>query len=237
MFVNRLVQAWDGECICLVTRPHWFRAIRQGFVGLALLLAGLTLLLYGEQAQQLIRSLLPNALALPRDGGDNSTLDPSTGPLPGFGLALSGVLAYCPIIFILAGAVMLGWALLDRHFTEFAITISPKTGGRIIKAQGILSRHTVMVPLVMVNNLVLYEPLLGRILGWGHVDIETGNDYQGDRLEYMPNPRDFYTTWATLLDIGYIDRGRVTHAPSIRLYADEKSGAGTSIENIRPGHE
>lgn len=234
MYVNRLVSAWDGECICLATRPHWFRAIRQGFVGLALLLAGLTLMLYGEQAQQLIRSLLPNALALPRDG---STLDPSTGPLPGFGLALSGVLAYCPIILIVAGAVTLGWALLDRHCTEYAITMSPKTGGRIIKVQGILSRHTVMVPLIMVNNLVLYEPLLGRILGWGHVDIETGNDYQGDRLEHMPNPRDFNTTWATLLEIGYIDRGRATHLPSTHLYADEKSGAGTSIENVRPRHE
>jgi hypothetical protein len=61
----------------------------------------------------------------------------------------------------------------------------------------------VAVPLAMVNDLVLYEPLLGRILGWGLVDIETGNDYHGDRLEYVPNPGAFYAAWTALLENGF----------------------------------
>ena len=57
--------------------------------------------------------------------------------------------------------------------------------------------------LLTVNNLALYEPLLGRLLGWGHIEIETGNDYDGDRLEHIPDPHGFYQVWKTLLDHGY----------------------------------
>jgi hypothetical protein len=125
------------------------------------------------------------------------------------------------------GVLLLGWVMLNRHFTEYAITTSPRSagtqetqgtqgtqgtrgsqgfGGRIIKVQGVLSRQTVTVPLGMVNDLVLYEPLLGRILGWGHIDIETGNDYTGDHLEYVPDPRGFQMVWKELLDNVYGDQ-------------------------------
>jgi hypothetical protein len=177
-----------GEIVCLAVRPHWYCVVRQALPGLVLLVAGVTVALFGEHAQELLTSWVRNLWVWPQDA-----LNPA---IP----ALSTFLAWAAAISTVLGSAVTGWALLHRHFTEYSITISPGFAGRIIKSQGVLSRRTVAVPLAMVNDLVLFEPLLGRILGWGHVDIETGNDYQGDRLEYVPNPQAFYAAWTALLE-------------------------------------
>lgn len=183
-----------GEIVCLAVRPHWYCVVRQGLPGLVLLVAGVTVALFGEHAQRLLTSWVRNLWVWPQDA-----LNPAAPSLSTF----SAFLVWAATISTVLGSAVIGWVLLHRHFTRYSITISPSFAGRIIKSQGILSRRTVAVPLAMVNDLVLYEPLLGRFLGWGHVDIETGNDYRGDRLEYVPNPRAFYAAWTTLLDNGY----------------------------------
>lgn len=199
MRVDPLSGAVGSERTYLSTRPHWFRALRQGFPGVVLLVAGLMLMLFGGQIDQLLSNWASNLLTPP---GSDSRARPVSGLISGFELGLPAAFTWAAAILTLLGSVVLGWAFLQRHFAEYAITVSSKTGGRIVKVQGILSRHTVAVPLLMVNDLVLYEPMLGRILGWGHLDIEMGNDYQGDRLEYIPNPRVFYAALTTLLDHG-----------------------------------
>ena len=215
MHVGRLVQG-KGERQCLGTRPHWFCVVKHGWPGIVLLVVGLALLLGGRQIQSLVAGLVPHLPVSP--GNDANGVGPG---LPGgYDWALSAIrqwgLQWGAAFLTFTGAVVLGWALLHRHYTEYAITVSPKFGGRIIKVQGIFARHTVTVPLVMVNDLVLHEPLLGRILGWGDIDLETGNEYQGDRLEYVPNPRHFYATWATLLDVEVMSPRYGSHWESYR---------------------
>lgn len=195
MHVSQLAQG-KGERLCLAVRPHWFCVIKHGWPGIVLLVVGLALLLFGGQIQSLVAGLVPDLPVSP----DNDATGMGPGLPVGYEGQLIAILPWGAAFLTLTGAVLLGWALLHRHFTEYAIAVSPKFGGRILKVQGIFSRRTVAVPIVMVNDLVLYEPLLGRILGWGDIDIETGNEYQGDRLEYVPGPREFYATWATLLD-------------------------------------
>ena len=195
MHVSQLAQG-KGERLCLATRPHWFCVVKHGWPGIVLLVASLALLLFGGQLLSLVAGLVPDLQV----SLDNDATGMGPGLPVGYEGQLIAILPWGAALLTLTGAVLLGWALLHRHFTEYAIAVSPKFGGRILKVQGIFSRRTVAVPIVMVNDLVLYEPLLGRILGWGDIDIETGNEYQGDRLEYVPGPREFYATWATLLD-------------------------------------
>ena len=167
----------------LATRPHWFWAVRRALPGLMLMLLGLVTTLFGEQLIRLLATFVPRfpvPLAQPQ-------LNPEAA------------VVWSSIVVILAGLVVVGRALLERHFTEYAITISINSGGRIIMVRGILARQTITVPLSMVNDLVLDEPLLGRVLGWGNINIETGNDYQGDRLDYMPNPQLFQQIWRNWL--------------------------------------
>ncbi len=209
MHVDRLVQGGGGEQICLAVRPHWFRIARQGMGALLLVLCGLALTLFQQQLLQSLAALTPYLVG-PSDGTNPAT--PASAGLPGVHLTLEGPLTWGGIVTALAGALLLAWALLVRHFTEYAITMTTNFGGRIIKVQGVFSRQTVAVPLGMVNNLVVNEPLLGRILNWGHIDIETGNDYNGDRLEYIPDPQGFHQIWKTLLDNGYGTPARINNS-------------------------
>lgn len=218
VYVDRLVEGAGGERICLAERPHWFRVARQGTAGIALILAGVALALSAEQIQLFVAAIepclpfhLPSCLSShPLSASDGSgaappvsiTLSQTQIGLDGVG----GALAWGGITLALAGVLALAWVLLDRHLTDYAIVtprVSPGYGGRIIKVQGIVSRQTVIVPLLMVNDLVVHEPLLGRVLGWGHIDIETGNDYAGDRLEFVPHPRGFQEIWRSLFEKGY----------------------------------
>lgn len=208
MYVDRLVEGDSGERLCLASRPHWFRIAKHGLLGVTLIVVGLVLVLFGEQLQRLLAMFAPQFMVTP--DGPGTAAPAFAVPVIGARLSLDGVVVWGALTVSLAGVLLLGWALLNRHFTEYAITMSPNFGGRIIKVEGVLSRQTVSVPLDMVNNLVLYEPLLGRILGWGDIDIETGNDYGRDRLKYMPNPRAFDTVWKTLLNNGYAGHRRST---------------------------
>jgi hypothetical protein len=93
--------------------------------------------------------------------------------------------------------------VLERHLTEYAIVSSPYTGAQIYKVGGLMRRQTVSVPVMVINNMVLDEPLLGRIFSWGHLGLETGNDYDGDNLMFVPNPRRFYATYQKLRKLGF----------------------------------
>ncbi|MBF6612171.1 MAG: PH domain-containing protein [Chloroflexi bacterium] len=249
--MDRLVEGAGGEQICLATRPHWFMAAKQGLGGLVLIVCGIVLSLSGDLLRLLLATFVPD-LVPPSDSSgitasEHSDAAPAPLTLPDFQLSLDKVLAWGGIVIALIGALLLGWALLNRHVTEYAITMSTKSpnfGGRIVKVSGVLSRQTVSVPLGMVNNLVLYEPLLGRILGWGHIDIETGNDFDGDRLEYIPDPQGFHEIWKSLLENGYGDYGR--HGRTIGSfpvdpylvdpYLDADTGAGTGMTQRNAGH-
>lgn len=225
MYVDRLVKeegagVWGVEAICLATRPHWFSVVEQGAglnwakpKNLLLMAGGAALLLFGQP----VLGLQPNSGPLLADW---ITLFQApgiaSGPADGTGASVPPLnlpqiidisIIWGGVVLALAGALVLGWALLKRHFTEYAITLSPGYSGRIIKVQGVLTRKTVAVPLGMVNNLELYEPLAGRLFGWGDIEIETGNDYEGDRLEHVPDPRGFYQMWKLMLDLGFVRSG------------------------------
>lgn len=198
MYLERLLNRAGDERICLLTRPHWFQVARQGGCGLFLMACGVAMLLFGARLTRLI----------------SPPISPSTLLLPGLQLDPAVMLSWASLALLLCGAPLLGWALLCRHFTQYAITVSRRSPGqgRILKVQGVFSRQTVAVPIGKVNDLVVYEPPLGRMLGWGHVDIETGNDYTGDRLDYLPDPRRFQDTWRALLVHG-------EHTPLARPHA------------------
>ncbi len=241
MYIDRLVEGGEGarraggEQICLTTRPHWFMVARDGVGGLLLMVCGIVLLLFREPLIRQLEMLVPQLLA-PRD---RSGPAPVQITLSDFRLILDAALTWGGLALLLMGMLLLAWALLNRYFTEYAITMpttSPSFGGRIIKVHGILSRQTVTVPLGKVNDLVVNEPLLGRVLGWGDIDIETGNDYTGDRLEYLPDPRGFQDIWKTLIDNGYGDYGnpgRTTGSFAVDLYLD----ASISPANAMTHHD
>ena len=50
------------------------------------------------------------------------------------------------------------------------------TGRRVIQAKGIFAKHMMDSSLNMINDLVLDQSIWGRLLGFGDIQIITGND-------------------------------------------------------------
>lgn len=232
MYVDRLIEGegargWSGETVCLAVRPHWFAVVEQGAGGFLLMVGGTGLLLFGQSLRLLLTGLTGGAgwvefLYRPAVT-TGSSRNMAAGVIRNVELLATALdlpkiledsVAWVGVAFAIVGALLVGGALLRRHFTEYAITATPAHSGRIIKVHGVLSRQTVAVPLGKVNDLEIDEPLLGRLLGWGNVDIETGNDYLGDRLEYVPDPRRFYRMWKMLIDTGLARRSALIDAAS-----------------------
>jgi hypothetical protein len=202
-----ITDAMNAERVCLAVRPHWFRIVKQGAGSLLLIACGVALAMAAGPLAKLVAEPISRLRAPAAGRGGAGDYTDTFAALAALVSSIERVLVWAGIPLALMGVALLGWALLSRHFTEYGIIVSPGLGGRIIKVQGVFSRETVAVPLGMVNDLALYEPLLGRLLGWGDIDIETGNDYQGDRLEHVPNPKAFYEVWQTVLDHRYERRG------------------------------
>ena len=78
----------------------------------------------------------------------------------------------------------LGW-ILERFYV---------TTHKIVYANGILNRNVISTPLVKIDEMTLRRPLLGRLLGYGilEVDNASGGKEPLAGLEYLPKPVAMY---------------------------------------------
>ena len=72
------------------------------------------------------------------------------------------------------------------------------TNFRVLKVEGILNKVHRDASLDQINDLSLREPLIGRLLGWGHLLVLTANEESGVTYHYIKHAVDFkkmVTTW------------------------------------------
>jgi hypothetical protein len=68
------------------------------------------------------------------------------------------------------------------------------TSHRIIQIEGIFNKHVIDSSLEKVNDVVLDQSVLGRLLGYGDIEILTASEVGINKLEKMSNPILFKTT-------------------------------------------
>jgi uncharacterized membrane protein YdbT with pleckstrin-like domain len=88
-------------------------------------------------------------------------------------------------ILLIVGALTLCAALVRRNATEMAVT-----NRRILVKSGLLSRRTIEMLLSRVESIVVTEPLLGRILGYGTVIIR-GTGGTPEPFSMIAQPTEF----------------------------------------------
>jgi membrane protein YdbS with pleckstrin-like domain len=71
------------------------------------------------------------------------------------------------------------------------------TNERIIHTWGIVNKNETAIPVDKVNDIVLYQGLVGRMVGFGNIKLETGNN-SPEVLDYLAKPQEFKKT---LLDV------------------------------------
>lgn len=67
------------------------------------------------------------------------------------------------------------------------------TNRRVVQVKGIINKHVIDSSLEKVNDVVLYQSLLGRLLGYGDIEILTASEIGVNRLHKISDPVKFKT--------------------------------------------
>ncbi|MCW2959966.1 MAG: hypothetical protein JWM90_353 [Thermoleophilia bacterium] len=94
-------------------------------------------------------------------------------------------------LWIVVGGILLVilWRVLAWVRAHFYITTS-----KVVYVHGILSREITSTPMTKIDEVTLHRPLLGRILGFGRLDVEnaSGGHEPLAGLEFLPRPAEMY---------------------------------------------
>lgn len=95
-------------------------------------------------------------------------------------------------------AARCGWRAWQWHADRIVVTDQ-----RIFEVSGVLTRKVASMPLTRVTDMTYKRTLLGRILGYGDLIVESaGQDQALSRIERLPHPDDFYRTLTSLVTAG-----------------------------------
>jgi len=94
-------------------------------------------------------------------------------------------------LWVLFALVVLAavWRLLDWWTERLYLTTS-----KVVYARGILNRDVTSTPFVKIDEVKLARPLLGRMLGFGRLEVENaaGGTEPLAGLQYLPHPIELY---------------------------------------------
>ena len=87
------------------------------------------------------------------------------------------------LLIMIIPLLILVWKILDRRFNIWAVTTL-----RIIDESGVLSRKSKESPLDKINNISFQQSLLGRIFGYGDVEIQTAAEMGATTYFFIESP-------------------------------------------------
>lgn len=81
------------------------------------------------------------------------------------------------------------WTVLAWVTERFYITTS-----KVVYVRGVLNRNVTSTPLVKIDEMTLRQPLLGRIVGFGRLEVQNaaGGSEPLAGLEFLPAPARLY---------------------------------------------
>ena len=76
-----------------------------------------------------------------------------------------------------------GWDLIQWEAEQYIVT-----NRRVMQTEGIVNKKTVDSSLEKVNDIILTQSFLGRIMGYGDLEIITGSDVGINLLKRLAQP-------------------------------------------------
>jgi len=162
-----------------------------------------------------------------------------TGPI-------SWVLGKGFIIFVLGGLAGIGWYYLEWRRERYLVTTR-----RVIETGGVISTYSKDTALSMITDMIVHHPWIGRIIGFGEIDLLTASEQGTNKIRFLPDADQFKRS---LLDARHeyeleIGGGKVVHdaappapapapvaapvAASDRLSAEEVDASITRLADLR----
>jgi hypothetical protein len=65
------------------------------------------------------------------------------------------------------------------------------TTRRVIEAGGVINKYTRDTTLSMITDMVVGHPWLGRIVGYGEIDLLTGSEQGTSKIRFLPDADGF----------------------------------------------
>jgi uncharacterized membrane protein YdbT with pleckstrin-like domain len=98
--------------------------------------------------------------------------------------------------------IWVGWLLIVGRLAfkvfEWSDEFFAVTQVRVIFVHGILTRRVDMMPLTKITDLAVDRSLMGRMLGYGTIVLESaGQDQALSKLEFVPEPESMYLDIST----------------------------------------
>jgi uncharacterized membrane protein YdbT with pleckstrin-like domain len=104
---------------------------------------------------------------------------------PGAGLARD-LLGWAMFLCLVVGGALIGWNYVAWYQEDYLIT-----SRRVMKVGGILNKKSMDSSLEKINDAILSQGLVARILKYGDLDIMTAADEAIDKYEMLAHAVDF----------------------------------------------
>jgi uncharacterized membrane protein YdbT with pleckstrin-like domain len=105
---------------------------------------------------------------------------------PSLGAPLYQVIGWAAFALIAIGLVWFGYRIVAWQSESYLVTTR-----RVIKVEGIVNKRAADSSLEKINDAVLEESVLGRLLGFGDLTILTAAEFEVDRFTMLAHARDF----------------------------------------------
>ena len=96
------------------------------------------------------------------------------------------VVGYASLALIVGGVAYFLWQILRYMNEEYIVTTR-----RVLQLEGVLNKKSTDSSLEKINDAVLTQGLLGRMFGFGDLDILTASETGISRLRMLRQPDDF----------------------------------------------
>jgi uncharacterized membrane protein YdbT with pleckstrin-like domain len=96
------------------------------------------------------------------------------------------ILGWASVILVIYGIVAMAWGVLQYRNEEYVIT-----NRRIIHAEGVINKRATDSSLEKINDAVLVETFLGRIFGFGDLDVLTASESGIEKLRMLRDAKSF----------------------------------------------
>jgi hypothetical protein len=94
-------------------------------------------------------------------------------------------------LFVVAGAIILGVALLAWRWWHWRTEEYLITNRRLLKVTGIVNKRSGDSSLEKINDAILEENVIGRMLNYGDLDILTAAEIAVDKYRMLAGAKDF----------------------------------------------
>ena len=93
--------------------------------------------------------------------------------------------------FLTLGVVALGLLWLMAVWVSWRSIVYTLTDQRIMIQSGIFSRQEKIIPIDRVQDCTTKQSLIGRVFGYGRIEIDAAGAQGAEVLQYLPKPGDF----------------------------------------------